>query len=231
GHVRRVAEKHRIEEDFELTKELVGQGLSSVYRTKGLQPADTGKEFAVKKIDVKLDAPVESRAATYRALTEAQIAKSRCGHENTAGVEKVYYQDGAVYTVAKLVRPGNLHKAVTKLGLKRTFDEAHVASIMKDILCGLRHIHGQGLLHRDMKTANVLLDENGVCMVADFGESATGGPQRGTGVGTDGYRSPEAWGDDNQTKALDVYPLGIIAAECMAMRAAPRTRNQVGNLP
>ncbi|KAH7698091.1 serine threonine kinase ste20, partial [Aphelenchoides avenae] len=169
------------------------------------------EEFAVKKIDVKRDTPVETRIATYRALTEARIAKFRCDHENTAGVEAVYYQDGAVYTVAKLVRPG--------IPSRR---ESHVASIVKDILGGLGHIHGQGLLHRDMKTANVLLDENGVCMIVDFGESATGGPHRGTGVGTDGYRPPEAWGDEKQTKALDVYPLGIIAAECMAMRGAPR---------
>ncbi|KAH7693188.1 hypothetical protein AAVH_39782, partial [Aphelenchoides avenae] len=80
--------------------------------------------------------------ATYRALTEARIAKSRCEHENTAGVEKVYYQDDAVYTVGKLVRPGNILKAVTNLRLKgELFCEAHVASIMK-ILEGLGHIHG-----------------------------------------------------------------------------------------
>ncbi|KAH7702197.1 hypothetical protein AAVH_30656, partial [Aphelenchoides avenae] len=143
GRIRQVAEKHRIENDYELTEELVGQGLSSVFKAKGLRPADKDKEFAVKKIDVKRDTPVETRVATYRALTEARIAKSRCGHENTAGVEKVYYQDGAVYTVAKLVRPGNLLKAVTKLWRERKIlEEAHVASIMKDILRGLGHIHG-----------------------------------------------------------------------------------------
>ncbi|KAH7699639.1 cAMP-dependent protein kinase catalytic subunit, partial [Aphelenchoides avenae] len=186
--------------------------LSSVFKAKSLRPADKDKEFAVKKIDVKRDTPVETRVATYRAFTEARIAKSRCGHE-----------DGAVYTVAKLVRPGNLLKAVTKLGLARRFcRESHVASIVKDILSGLGHIRGQGLLHRDMNTANVLLGADGVCMIVDFGESATGGSQRGTGVGTDGYRPPEAWGDEKQTKALDVYLLGIIAAECMAMRGKPQ---------
>ncbi|KAH7725042.1 Serine/threonine-protein kinase PAK 1 [Aphelenchoides avenae] len=222
ARIRQVAENHRIEEDYERTAEIVGQGLSCVFKAKGLKPADIGKQFAVKKIDVKKDTPAESRAATYRALTEARIAKSRCGHENTAGVEAAYYQDSAVYTVAKLVVPGNLLKAVTKLFLKgRLFEEAQVASIKKDILSGLGHIHGQGLLHRDMKTANVLLGVNGACMIVDFGESAIGGPQRGTGVGTDGYRPSEAWGDEKQTKTLDVYPLGIIAAECMAMRGAP----------
>lgn len=55
--------------------------LSCVFKAKGLKPADIGKQFAVKKIDVKKDTPAESRAATYRALTEARIAKSRCGHE------------------------------------------------------------------------------------------------------------------------------------------------------
>lgn len=63
--------------------------------------------------------------------------------QNTAGVEAVYCQDGAVFTVAKLVRPGNLLKAVTNLQLKgKLFCEAHVASIMKDIIAGLGHIHG-----------------------------------------------------------------------------------------
>ncbi|KAH7678221.1 hypothetical protein AAVH_41880, partial [Aphelenchoides avenae] len=179
GRVLQVAEKHRIEENFELTNEPVGEGLSVVYRAKGLQPADIGKEFAVKKIDVKRATVVESRVATYRALTEAKIAKSRCCHENTAGVEKVYYQDDAVYTVAKLVRPGNLLDAVEELRRNlKIVTEAHVACMMKDVLRGLEHIHGQGLLHRDMKTDNVLLDADGVCMIVDFGQSAISGPHR-----------------------------------------------------
>lgn len=59
-------------------------------------------------------------------------------------MEKVYYQDGAVYTIAKLVRPGDLLKALFTLQENgKTFEEKHVASILKDTLEGLGHVTGQ----------------------------------------------------------------------------------------
>eukprot|EP01065_Artemidia_motanka_P019428 TRINITY_DN2308_c10_g1_i1.p1 TRINITY_DN2308_c10_g1~~TRINITY_DN2308_c10_g1_i1.p1 ORF type:complete len:969 (+),score=339.39 TRINITY_DN2308_c10_g1_i1:201-3107(+) len=87
---------------------------------------------------------------------------------------------------------------------------------MKDTLSGLAYLHGEGVIHRDMKPHNVLLLIDGQCKLADFGASAqlsqVAGKQET--IGTPLYMSPEACAG-NACEASDTWAIGIILCQCL----------------
>ncbi|KAH7706061.1 serine/threonine-protein kinase OSR1 [Aphelenchoides avenae] len=226
-----VAEKdRRFEDDFEIERtedgdeEIVGKSCSTVLKARSNRPGKCQKEYAVKRIEVLKDEPAEMRQATAKALTEALIAKQRCHHKNTVSAEAVYYDGNNVYIVSELIRPGSLEKVVLELDKKgKVVEEAHVASIMQDIAEALEYLRGEGIMHRDVKTANILIDLEAVAMLTDYGQSAIDGPVKLSCVGTRGFWAPEAarFLDEAQTHAVDIRPLGIVAAECLAQETVP----------
>jgi tRNA A-37 threonylcarbamoyl transferase component Bud32 len=82
--------------------------------------------------------------------------------------------------------------------------------------------HGQGIVHRDVKPGNLLLDDAGVVHVADFGIASAAGMDSltvaGTILGTAGYLSPEQAQGDRATPASDLYALGVVAFELLTGR-------------
>jgi tRNA A-37 threonylcarbamoyl transferase component Bud32 len=79
---------------------------------------------------------------------------------------------------------------------------------------GLQHLHAHSVLHRDLKSANVLLDAEGVCRLVDFGSAATLRDATLTGaVGTPAWMSPECLNSERYGAASDVYSLGIVLWE------------------
>lgn len=109
-------------------------------------------------------------------------------------------------------------------GLKRPgpFRDEYIVEIMRDVCTGLAYIHGQGVLHRDLKPDNIPRTPGGAWAIADFGlarevvESARL-TRTGRGLGTPMYMAPEQWGDASRvTAAADVYAAGKVVQEMMA---------------
>src|SRR5262249_13395326 len=104
--------------------------------------------------------------------------------------------------------------AAGPLGAAQTMDVvAHVAS-------GLQAAHAAALVHRDIKPANLLLAADGQAKITDFGMAHVAGsvpvPGTGTVMGTRAYLAPERVSGASATPASDLYPLGVVAYECLA---------------
>jgi serine/threonine protein kinase len=103
---------------------------------------------------------------------------------------------------------------------------------MQQLLCGLDHCHNRGVLHRDIKGANLLLDNNGILKIADFGLATFFNPKQKqhltSRVVTLWYRPPELLlGATNYGAAVDLWSAGCILAELLSGKPIMPGRTEV----
>jgi serine/threonine protein kinase len=96
-----------------------------------------------------------------------------------------------------------------------------VASILRQAAAGMAHLHRHGVLHRDLKSANLLLAEHGAVRVADFGLARLcgggGGPASTAltgGLGTFQFMAPEVLANQRYSSKADVYAFGVVRFGC-----------------
>jgi serine/threonine-protein kinase len=154
-----------------------------------------------------------------RFLREAQMAAA-LSHPHIVPIYAVDESDGLVYMVMGRVRGESLAQRLHRDG-RLGFPEAR--RILSETADALAHAHANGLIHRDIKPDNILLDEaTGSVQVTDFGIArAMEGDARitatGIAVGTPAYMSPEqARGDDDVDGRADVYALGVVGFQVLA---------------
>ena len=151
---------------------------------------------------------------------EAKIA-ARLRHPHVVGLHAAGREDGGrVWLAMDLVEGRTLKQAIQEHGPLPARRAAEVAEQLAD---ALHYAHRQGVLHRDLKSANVLIDDDGQAFLADFGlsklldPSSTQLTQTGDMIGTPAYAAPEQLrGDHRQVgPATDVYGLGGILFEML----------------
>jgi eukaryotic-like serine/threonine-protein kinase len=172
---------------------------------------ELGRPVAVKLLAEYLAGDESLRA---RFLREARLAAG-LSHPNIVRIYDAGETDGALFIVMEYVRGRTLAQVGTL-----TADEA--VPLVLQACAGLQHAHAAGLIHRDVKPANLLLREDGVLKIADFGialaTEATRVTQLGTVLGTAGYLSPEQAVGEDVTAAADVYSLGAVLYELLTGR-------------
>ncbi len=156
-----------------------------------------------------------------RFLREARLA-ARLAHPNIVRIYDVGETDDGLFIVMEYVA-GRTLADVGKLPT----DEA--VPLALQACAGLQHAHEAGLVHRDVKPANLLVDDDGVLKIADFGiaqaAEATRLTEHGTVLGTAAYLSPEQAGGAEVTVATDVYSLGAVLYELLTARAPLESRS------
>ena len=148
----------------------------------------------------------ESRTAAERFKREA-LAAARLAHPNIIPIHRVAEENGRPYLVMHYVEGRTLHEE--RLPLRRAVE------IMRDVAIAVQYAHGQGVIHRDIKPMNLIVDTQGRPWIFDFGlvflpEEARQLTLPGTVVGTPSYMSPEqaSGGDQAHSPATDIYGLG-----------------------
>lgn len=201
-----VAERHYIEgQDRYRLAEIVGRGgFGTVWRARS---AD-GEEVAVKVI------PVYSAAERSRALREGHIAEG-LHHENIVETLEVIPGPHEVYLVTEYIHGLPLDEA------SEDYTAKDVENALAQILEALDYAHSQGIVHRDIKPQNALVDEQGMIKLTDFGVAYRPGDTRltrvGFAVGTPGYIAPELMEGDADPSALsDIYAVGATARTLLA---------------
>jgi eukaryotic-like serine/threonine-protein kinase len=143
-----------------------------------------------------------------RSLREARTA-ARLSHPNIVGVYDVLEHDGRPWLVMQLVPCPSLREVVRMSG---PLSPALAARVGLQILAAIRAAHNAGVLHRDVKPANVLLDPDDRVMLTDFGLAVADGSPRvtttGLILGSPAYMSPECTRGEPATAASDLWSLG-----------------------
>ena len=176
------------------------------------------KPVAIKAVANNLVADPEFK---IRIQDEAH-RHQRLQHPNIVPVLDVFEADGATCIVMQLIEGTSLDNLLESNTHHRV--ETHDAiPIVQDILKALNYAHQQGIVHRDVKPSNVLLDQNNQAMLIDFGIALAMGEERRTRtgqiIGTPAYMSPE---QITKPKSLDhrsdVYSVGCVFYEMLTGR-------------
>ncbi|KAJ6842213.1 putative serine/threonine-protein kinase [Iris pallida] len=205
----------------------IGQGTySNVYRARDL---DNGKIVALKK--VRFD-NLEPESVRFMAR-EIHILR-RLDHPNVVKLEGLVTSrmSCSLYLVFEYMEH-DLAGLASFPGLK--FTEPQVKCYMQQLLRGLDHCHSRGVLHRDIKGSNLLIDNSGNLKIADFGLASFFDPSQGhpltSRVVTLWYRPPELLlGATNYGVAVDLWSTGCILAEMYAGKPIMPGRTEVEQL-
>jgi serine/threonine protein kinase len=202
-------------DQYELEGEIGRGGMSVVYRARDRR---LNRPVAIKVLPPELahDPAIRTRF-TREAQTSAQLT-----HAHIVPIYDVGERGGIAYFVMGMVTGGNL-AALLAREPRQPLEE--VRRVVGEIADGLAYAHMRGVIHRDIKPDNILLDrETGRAMVTDFGiawamESATRLTITGIAVGTPTYMSPEqAVGEREIDGRSDVYSLGVVAYQMLTGR-------------
>ena len=181
------------------------ENLSRTVAIKLLHPHHANDPTVVERFER------ESRAA-------AQLA-----HPNAVRIYDTGRQDDLVYLVMEHVDGPSLREVLRAEG---ELDPVAVAAIGEQVASALGEAHAHGLVHRDVKPANILIAADGTVKVTDFGiakalsstEATLTTP--GTVVGTAAYVAPEQLEDGDIDARADIYALGVVLHECLTGRPA-----------
>jgi hypothetical protein len=193
--------------EYEILREIGQGGMATVF---------LAHEIALdRKVAIKVISPqfVHGAEMIERFKREARTAAG-LNHPHIIPIYAVRTSHQIVFFVMKYIRGRSLDAVLREVG---PLPFPMVRSILSDIGSALDYAHRKGVVHRDVKPGNIMLDEEGFGVITDFGiAKATEGDnltQSGTTVGTPSYLSPEACSGEPAGPAADQYSLGIVGYE------------------
>jgi serine/threonine-protein kinase len=246
GNERAFASPARIFGDYELLEEIARGGMGVVYKAR---------QVGLNRI-VALKLILGGRFADQRALARFRVeaeAAATLNHRHIVPIYEIGEHDGQHYFSMRLINGGSLSDRLGEFRLteldgdgassvssrpRSSIRKQKTATIdlMIHVARAVHHAHVHGILHRDLKPDNILLDEKGEPHVTDFGvakriDGGTDITHSGVILGTPNYMAPEqARGDKVVTTAADVYGLGAVLYELLTGKPPFRGKNAMATV-
>lgn len=200
-------------EAYEVVSELGRGGMGVVYKV--FDPG-LSRHVAIKMLAETIS---KDQTQVQRFVREARSVAT-LNHPNIVQVYSIGQQDDSRYFVMEYVKGSTLSQL---LEAESHLPPKRAVHLLKQAAAGLEAAHGEGIVHRDIKPGNILLDEKGVVKIADFGIARApelGNKLTATGqfLGTPGYISPEVCQGEELDQRADIFSLGIVFFEMLAGR-------------
>lgn len=182
--------------------QIIGRGSTA---TVSVAISSSGEIFAVKSADLSSSSFLQKEQSFLSTLSSPHIVKY-------IGSGLTYENDRLVYNILmEYVSGGSLHDLIKNSGGK--LPEPEIRSHTRQILNGLVYLHERGIVHCDLKSQNVLVEENGVLKIADMGCAKSVGKSGFSG--TPAFMAPEVARGEEQRFPADVWALGCTVIEMM----------------
>ncbi len=210
-----LASQIELPERYRVTRHIASGGMASVWEVEDLL---LGRVVAVKVLGAHYAADPSARERFQR---EARTAAQVSAHPNVVTIYDIGEHGDDAFLVMEYFSGGTVAarlKAAREEG--EVVDRDTVLGWLREAAAGLDVAHEAGIVHRDVKPANLLLDAQGRLAVADFGIARLGSDtqmtQTGQVLGTAAYLSPEQATGEPATPASDRYALAVVAYELLS---------------
>ena len=147
---------------YKIVEKLGEGGMGIVYKAQDL---NLDRHVAIKLLSPQLSGSEENRA---RLSQEARAAAS-LNHKNILGVHEINEHDGSVFLVMEFVEGQTLRNYISGLATGTGLPAAQAMEWVLQIAGGLKAAHSRGIVHRDIKSENIMIDGSGNLKIMDFG--------------------------------------------------------------
>src|SRR6516162_6192523 len=192
---------------YEIVGELGRGAMGVVYRAKD---PTIGRTVALKTL--RLDVHGLDTGEMVRRFQNEARAAGLLNHPNIVTNYDAGEQDGIFYIAMELIEGTTLHALLHE---KRILAAGEVVHLAHEVCKGLDYAHSHGIVHRDVKPANIMLTSRGAVKIMDFGIAKAGGSMTSTGevLGTPNYMSPEQVKGKPLDGRSDLFSYGVILYE------------------
>ena len=173
---------------------------------------ENGKIYAVKEINIeRLSKRVKD--VSQKLTTEIELL-SNLNHKNIVKYYGVFLEDNNLNIIFEYCIGGSLSSL---LNIFKNFNENIIRKYTKQILDGLKYLHDKGIIHRDIKCANILVNRDGICKLSDFGGAKilkdNYNDNKNFFEGTPNWMAPETIKKLENTRFSDIWSLGCTIIE------------------
>jgi serine/threonine protein kinase len=192
---------------YQIIEELGKGGMGEVYKVRDVK---LDEEMALKVLKPDIASEVST---IERFRNELKLAR-KITHRNVCRMHDFHEEEGTPYITMEYVKGEDLKTFIRR---KEKLKEQEVIALAKQVCEGLAEAHELGVVHRDLKPQNIMIDEKSNAKVMDFGIArsveAPGVTQSGVMIGTPDYMSPEQAEGEEADQRSDIYAMGIILYE------------------